>query len=75
MEIQAICNKQYSELTYLNATDNFFHGLQLRQYLYHIVSNGRMTEKWWIGKDVEGSGCCLIEVLFHIFLEGLKKSG
>lgn len=31
----------------------------------YIVSNSRMTAEWWIGKDLLGSCCGLIEVLFQ----------
>jgi hypothetical protein len=33
------------------------------QYLRYVAPNGKVTDKRWIGKDVEGSGRALIETL------------
>jgi hypothetical protein len=38
------------------------------------VSNGGMTDEWWIGQDLEGSDCGIIEVLSHHLLRGTKES-
>jgi hypothetical protein len=43
------------------------------QYREYIASDGRVTDKWWIRKELEGSGPGLIEVLswnLHGIIEG-----
>jgi hypothetical protein len=39
-----------------------------------IVSSGRMTDEKLIGKDLEGSGSSLINVLFEHLLTGTDKN-
>jgi hypothetical protein len=33
------------------------------KYLDYIALNGKMIDEWWIGKDLEGRGCNLIEMI------------
>jgi hypothetical protein len=40
-----------------------FHDAPIVNTSGYIASNGRIIGEYWIGKDLEGSGCCLIEVL------------
>jgi hypothetical protein len=30
-------------------------------YLDYVVSNGRMTDEWWTGKDLKGSSHAILE--------------
>jgi hypothetical protein len=44
---------------------SFFHGLFNSVFLYQdcMSLDSRMIHVWWCGKDLEGSGCVLTEVL------------
>jgi hypothetical protein len=33
----------------------------------YVASNEEMISKWWIGKDLEGSGCGIIEGIILVF--------
>jgi hypothetical protein len=44
------------------------------QFWDTVVSDGGIIEKWCIGKDVEGNGCGLIEVLsWHLLREAAEN--
>jgi hypothetical protein len=48
--------------------------LQRYQELYHVASNGTMTEVWWTGKDVEWSGGGEMEVRGRVNKQDINGS-
>jgi hypothetical protein len=43
----------------------FYNAVVSPNYVVCVESNGRMADKCWFGKDVTGSGCDVIEALYH----------
>jgi hypothetical protein len=49
----------------------FYGAVSTRDY---IASNGRITEEWWIGKDLEGGSRGLIELLSRHLPGGAERN-
>jgi hypothetical protein len=44
------------------------------RYVYYMASSGRMVDEWWIGKDLEGGGRGINEVLSRNLPGGTKEN-
>jgi hypothetical protein len=65
---------KYATATFSLAYFFFWIVLRRCQYAYYTASNGGITGKWQSKKDLEGSGCGQIELLFWNLPGGTEKN-